>query len=242
MSQMRVSVAMAVYNGEKYIQEQVDSILGQLGPQDELIISYDRSTDNTKKIIDEYAQNDSRVRVIENENPGVQNNFNNAVMECRGEYIFLSDQDDLWLEGKIECVLSAFRKTGAALVVHDGYFTDEFLEPFGQTIFEVYGTNDNPIRNIIKCTYWGCCMAFRADMREIICPFPNRHKVGHDLWLGVLAGMHGKIARVNICLIKHRIHGKNVTTSRRSLPVIVRHRLALLSQLVKREWKIHSAQ
>ena len=240
MRKIRASVAMAVYNGEQYIREQIDSILEQLGPKDELVISYDKSTDATKEIIDDYEKNDHRVRVIENNHPGIQNNFNNAVMACQGEYIFLSDQDDFWLDGKVDRVLSEFQKTGADLVVHDGYFTNDKLEPLGRTMFEIYGTSDSPVRNIVKCTYWGCCMAFRATMRKTVCPFPNRHKVGHDLWIGVLAGIHGKIARVNTCLIKHRIHGNNATTSRRRLPTIIQHRLTLLSQLVQRECSIHS--
>ena len=238
MGEVRASVAMAVYNGEEYIRQQIDSILKQLGAEDELVISYDRSTDSTKAIIDGYACQDARVRVLENENPGVQNNFNNAVMACRGDYIFLSDQDDLWLDGKVEAVLSAFGQTGADLVVHDGFFADGALNVFGETIFTVYGTYNSPIRNIVKCNFWGCCMAFRSELRKIVCPFPNKHKVGHDLWIGIMTGFHGKIARVDDCLIKHRIHGNNVTTARRPLLTVLVHRLALLGQIFIREWAL----
>ena len=167
---IRASVAMAVYNGEKYIRQQIDSILDCMSPEDELVISYDCSTDSTRQIIDGYAAADSRVRVIDNDNPGVQNNFNNAVLACRGEYIFLADQDDVWLPGKIDHVVEVFRSTGADVVIHDGYITDENLNVQPGSFFQNGSTCNGPIRNIIRCHFWGCCMAFRASLRGIVCP------------------------------------------------------------------------
>lgn len=238
-SEIRASVAMAVYNGEKYIREQIDSIVDCMGENDELVISYDRSTDGTRAIIDGYAASDSRIRVIDNQKPGVQNNFNNAVMASRGKYIFLSDQDDLWLPGKIDKVVACFETTGADVVVHDGYMADENMNPQPETIFQQYGTYNSPIRNIIKCNYWGCCMAFRSSLREIVCPFPSVGKVGHDLWIGVLAGFYGRIARVDECLMKHRLHGGNVSAEhRRPLPQIAKHRMHLIHQLSIRAWQL----
>lgn len=235
MTEVRASVAMAVYNGEKYIKEQVDSILERMGAQDELVISYDRSTDGTRKIIDDYAVADERVRVVENQNPGVQNNFTNAVMNCRGAYIFLADQDDIWIGDKINIVVDAFEKTGADLVVHDGYVGDGNLNILPDTLFDRFGTYNHPILNIIKCTFWGCCMAFRREVCQWVCPFPSEGKVGHDLWLGVIVGFRGKIVRVPDCLMIHRLHGNNVTTDhRRPLMVIVKHRLKLIQLLLKR--------
>lgn len=234
MSEVRASVAMAVYNGERYITEQVDSILERMGPDDELVISYDRSTDATRQIIDAYAEADSRVRVVDNHNPGVQNNFTNAVMNCRGKYIFLSDQDDIWIGDKINVVVDTFEKTGADLVVHDGYMADGQLNPLPGTMFDRYGRYNGPIRNIIKCTFWGCCMAFRSGVRDWVCPFPSEGKVGHDLWLGVQVGFRGKIVRVEECLMMHRLHGDNVTTEkRRALPVIIKHRAKLIQLLIR---------
>ena len=230
---------MAVYNGEPYLRQQADSILERMGPDDELVISCDRSTDSTRQIAEEYAAGDRRVRVLDNEHPGVQNNFNNAVMACRGKYIFLSDQDDLWTGDKINLVAAVFEATGADIVVHDGYMADGELKPLPRTIFERYGTYNNPLRNIIKCNFWGCCMAFRASLRPIVCPFPSEGGLGHDLWIGVLGGMYGKIARCPECFILHRLHSGNVTADkRRALPVIVRHRLNLIRQLRRRKHEL----
>ena len=228
---------MAVYNGEKYLRQQTDSILERMGPDDELVISCDRSSDATRQIAGEYAAKDERVRVLENEHPGVQNNFNNAVTACRGTYIFLADQDDLWVGDKINRVIEVFESTGADIVVHDGRMADENLNPLpGGTIFEQYGTYNSPLRNIVKCTFWGCCMAFRASLRPVVCPFPSEGKLGHDLWIGVLGGMYGKIARCGECFLLHRLHGGNVTADRRrALPVILRHRICLIKNLRRRK-------
>lgn len=237
MSNVRASVAMAVYNGEKYICEQIDSILQQLGPLDELVISYDRSQDGTKAIIDDYAGRDSRVRVLENRNPGVQNNFNNAVLACEGTYIFLSDQDDVWVAGKLQRMLEVFEETDADMVTHDAYIVDENLAKTGKTLTGETGTATGPVHNIIKGTFWGCCMAFHTRLRPLVCPFPNKNAVGHDIWIGILAGFYGKVVRIPDLLLLHRIHGNNVTVSRRKLTVVARHRISLVGYLCARAIK-----
>ena len=236
---IRASVAMAVYNGEKYICQQIDSILVQLEEKDELVISYDKSSDNTWQIIQGYAQRDPRVRVVENPyGGGVQNNFTSAVLSCRGRYIFLSDQDDMWYDNKIATVVSAFETTGADLVVHDGYMTDAELNIQEGTIFQRYGTYNNPLLNIVKQNFWGCCMAFRREIRELVCPFPNKGGVGHDIWIGILMGFSGKIVRLHECLIAHRVHGNNVTAPKtRPFFVVLEHRLWLLYFLIKKLWQ-----
>lgn len=94
-----ISVCMATYNGEEYIKEQLESILCQLGEMDEIIISDDGSTDNTLNIIESY--NDSRIKIhINTGKHGFVYNFENALQKAKGEYIFLSDQDDIWLPEK----------------------------------------------------------------------------------------------------------------------------------------------
>ena len=117
-----ISVAMATYNGEKYIKEQLDSILKQLNNNDEIIISDDGSTDNTINIINSY--NDKRIRIIEGPHKSVKQNFANAISNCKGKYIFLSDQDDIWLDYKVDTVLKVFETTNCTCVVHDAQVFD----------------------------------------------------------------------------------------------------------------------
>ena len=236
---IRTSVAMAVYNGEKYIHQQIDTILVQLKENDELVISYDKSSDATWEIIQDYARRDSRVRVVENPyGGGVQNNFTSAVLACRGQYIFLADQDDVWYENKIATVVREFEATGADLVVHDGYMTDADLNIQEGTIFQRFGTYNNPLLNIVKQNFWGCCMAFRAEARKLVCPFPNKGGVGHDIWVGILMGFAGKIVRIHECLIAHRLHGNNVTAPKtRPFFTVLKHRLWLLRYLIEKGWE-----
>lgn len=94
-----ISVCMAAYNGEKYIKEQLLSILKQIGPNDEVVISDDGSKDRTKDIVD--SLNDKRIRYVENKNKhGFTHNFENALQIAQGDYIFLADQDDIWRDDK----------------------------------------------------------------------------------------------------------------------------------------------
>lgn len=237
--QIRASVAMAVYCGEEYIRQQIDSILPMLSHEDELVISYDKSSDSTWDIIKEYEAADERVRVVENSKPGVQNNFTNAVTNCRGRYIFLADQDDVWTGDKINTMVKLMREENAIIAMHDGYFADKELNPYDKTIFETYGTYNGAFRNFVKCTYWGCCMAFDARLVPLLCPFPNKHKVGHDLWIGVFGAKYGKIVRCGEKFILHRIHGDNESTEkRRAMYKVIGHRLALLGYIIGRRIKL----
>ena len=102
---MKISVCMAAYKGEKYIASQINSILSQLSDKDELIVSDDEPSGDTERIVKEFAKNDPRVRYIEGPSKGVIKNFENAIKAATGDVIFLSDQDDIWCEGKVEKVL-----------------------------------------------------------------------------------------------------------------------------------------
>ena len=102
----RISVAMAVYNGERFLKEQLDSVLTQLEPQDELIASYDVSKDGTWELLQRYRAEFPQLRVIENQHPGVNGNFNNAIAASTGDYIFICDQDDRWAPDKVEKTLA----------------------------------------------------------------------------------------------------------------------------------------
>ena len=110
-----ISVCMATYNGEKYIREQVESILCQLGPEDEIVISDDGSKDHTIQMVDSL---DKRIKVFLNEGKhGVVPNFENALKHSSGDYIFFSDQDDIWSPDKVERCLHALEDSD--LVVHN---------------------------------------------------------------------------------------------------------------------------
>ncbi|MBO4360373.1 MAG: glycosyltransferase [Eubacteriaceae bacterium] len=233
---VRASVAMAVYNGEKYLREQLDSIVCQLGSDDELVISYDRSDDGTLDIIEGYAASDGRVRVVMNPSSGITGNFENALGHCLGEYIFISDQDDVWAEDKIEKVMECFSATGADMVVHNGVHTDEDLNPVTDSFFEIYPIVDRGlVKNIIMARVSGCTTAFTRRIRDLIVPIPRIQDYDH--WNLCIAQAAGKVAYLDEELILHRLHSQNATMpdgQRRPLKTIIRSRWGLITNLIKR--------
>jgi glycosyltransferase involved in cell wall biosynthesis len=194
-----ISVVLAAYKGEKYIGAQVESIISQLGENDELIVSDDFPTGDTRKAIADLIENDKRIIYLNGPGRGVIANFEFAISKARGDYIFLSDQDDVWLDGKINTVLKEFCN-GSVLVLHNAFITDGDLHKTGQTAFEINNTKKGFFRNIIKNSYQGCCMAFRSEMKKYILPFPKKIPM-HDQWIGL----------INEPLILYRRHGGNVT-------------------------------
>lgn len=211
-----VSIAMAVCNGEKYLPEQIDSILAQFEGCDELIISYDPSTDGTYQLIKEYEERDSRVRVVKNRehSKGLVSNFENALRNCSNEIIFYSDQDDVWLPGKIDKMVSCFADNNVTVAIHDAKLTDERLRVTCESTFKLRGGSTNFWKNIVRLSYIGCCMAFRANMLPVVLPLPTK-KRSHDWWTGSICACYGKMAMIDKPLLLHRMHTSNSTPKKR---------------------------
>ena len=235
MSNIRVSVAMATYNGEKYIKEQINSILKNLEQDDELVISDDGSKDNTIRIIQEYQKEDSRVKLFEGPKKGVKQNFANAIEKSNGEYIFLADQDDVWNDNKVKEVLKVFEEKGVTLVIHNCEIVNENLEKTDKTFFEFRNSGKGIIKNIWKNTYIGCCIAFRASMKDKILPIPNDIEM-HDQWIGIINEKYGKSYFLDECLIKYRRHGDNVSKMKHyGLGKMIRNRAVFLYRFISLE-------
>ena len=233
----KVSVAMAVYNGEEYMRVQIDSILEQLQPQDELIASYDQCADRSWEILCEYQQKDARVKPIRNAHPGIIGNFQNAMEHATGDYIFICDQDDKWLPGKRDKVVAALEKSGADMVIHNGVNTDGQLKPIQEPFFTIWRIGNGKIKNLLKSRYSGCCMAFTARMKQFVLPIPPK-VFGYDRWLGLAAEYFGRIEYLEDVLLLHRLHGDNATqTSSSSLGKLISSRVYLLWQLILRGWR-----
>lgn len=211
---IRVSAAMAVYNGEAYLTEQVASILSQLGPNDELVLSLDPSSDQSEQIIRRFLKNDRRIVFVKGPGQGVVKNFENAIRHTHGAYIFLSDQDDVWTQDKLSCCLDALQKDGVTAVIHDAYVTDESLHVQQESatggVF-----HSGAFRNIVRNRYTGCCMAFKRELLSVVLPFPANLPM-HDQWIGLLAGRVGHVAYINKPLIYYRRHGHTATGREKS--------------------------
>ena len=232
-----ISVAMAVYNGAQYIEEQLDSILCQIDDNDEIIISYDKSQDNTWSIIKDYENKYCNVHVVENDDPGVFGNFENAIKNSTKDYIFITDQDDCWAQDKKKEVLACFERTGCDMVIHNGYHIDSKGIVISEDFFSMYGIKPSLINNYIKPRYSGCCTAFTREFSNIILPIPK--SVGaYDHWIGMTGELMGKTVFLDKKLLYHRLHDNNVTpTSKRPLKVIVSARFHLACWLAARALK-----
>lgn len=229
-----ISVCMATYNGERFLEEQMRSILDQLGSTDELIISDDGSTDNTVEIIKSFQ--DNRIRFFTGNYKNVIKNFENALSKARGDIIFLADQDDVWLEAKVNKVKSLL--TAYDLVVTDSYIVDERLRIIHPSFFEHFNSKKGILKNVLKSTYFGSCMAFRASLLKFALPFPDTKEIGHDLWLGLVGEMTGKVIFVKDPMIQYRRHGETFTAagtgkSGRSLITKMKGRMIMFSEIIQ---------
>ena len=205
------SVAMAFYNGAKYIDEQIRSILDNMEETDELIISVDDASDGSETILKNWVQNDQRIRMIKGPGKGVVKNFENAIRHCNGDIIYLSDQDDIWKPDKVEKVNYAFSNPEVKAVLHDAEIVDENGVATGAaSLFSIRGSRAGILKNLLKNSYVGCCMAFRKELIPIICPIPNEMYM-HDYWIGTAAEYMGKVCFLDKPLIGYRRHSSNVT-------------------------------
>ena len=209
-----ISVAMATYNGEKYIKEQMDSIINQLNTDDEIVISDDGSTDKTIEIIKSYK--DKRIAIYEGPKNGVKQNFANAISKCKGKYIFLADQDDIWLDNKINIVLRIFAEKKCQCVIHDAIvFDSSSNEIIYDSFYKFRNSRSGIFKNIIKNSYIGCCMAFNSSIKNKILPIPNNIEM-HDQWIGILCEKYGKSIFINDILLKYRRHNNNVSSMKKN--------------------------
>lgn len=208
MTPLRISVCMATYNGEKYILEQLNSILSQLGNNDEVIISDDSSSDNTLELIK--SINDKRIKLFaHNHYRNPVYNFQHALRQASGDVIFLSDQDDIWMENKVSVVMKALEKVD--VVVSDCKIVDDDLNILTESYFKHKKSRTGLLRNLISNTYLGCCMAFNRKVLEKALPFPAKLPM-HDIWLGFISELFFKTEFINQPLILHRRHVSNTST------------------------------
>lgn len=227
---MKISVALAAYKGEQYIAEQLDSILCQLGEDDEIIVSDDFPGGKTREAVSEI--HDKRIRYIEGPGKGVIKNFENALNACTGDVIFLSDQDDVWLPGKVEKIAAEIRN-GADLVLHDAAVTDGALNITCPSYFAVRGSNASFAKNLIKNSFVGCCMAFTRKVMTESLPFPEKLPM-HDWWIALVALKKGyKTVLLPEILLKWRRHGENVTGGKTSARQKITWRLRMLLSVAR---------
>ncbi len=210
---MRISIALATYNGAHYLQAQLDSLLAQVRLPDEVVIIDDCSRDETLSIIRRFADI-APFRVIWSQNHrnlGYGGNFNKALSKTTGDLVFICDQDDVWLPNKTLVMLRVFEANPkAVLIIHDLEFCTKNLAPIGQTKLERMSMGSDIQRDYVV----GMATAIRGSFLRLCLPIPSLPGVVHDRWLHDCAlAVRGKLV-MNDVLAMYRRHGSNATATR----------------------------
>lgn len=233
-----VSVVMASYNGEQFIEQQIASILKQLDDDSELIISDNNSTDRTVDIIQSFKS--SKIKLFKCPEKNVIANFENGLKQASGEIIFLSDQDDIWLDNKVTIVQQYLIKYD--LVMTDSIVVGENLQPVYNSFYALTNAGKGLFKNLYKNSYQGSNMAFKKKILDIALPFPGKIPM-HDIWIGFVGELFYKTIFIKDALSLYRRHSNNASSStvKSTYGFItkVRFRLQLLSKLpllIKRKY------
>lgn len=211
-----ISIALTAYNGQKYIEEQLNSILNQTIQNFEIVICDDCSTDNTWNIIEQYATKDSRIRSYRNEkNLGFVKNFEKAISLCGGDYIALSDQDDIWTPNHLEVL---FKNIGDySIACGDAELVNEEGVSWGYKLSEIDRVDVLPQNEIDRAyrllffgnPYQGASMLIKREFLEYALPIPDTNC--HDIWFATLACFKGGLKFVDEVITYYRQHDNNAT-------------------------------
>lgn len=222
---MKISIAMATYNGAPFLQEQLDSFLEQTRLPDELVVCDDASTDSTLEVLHRFAHSAPfAVRYQRNErNLGSTRNFERAISLCRGEVIYLADQDDIWNRHKIERILGEFDDPEVDMVFSDADVVDATGRFLGYRLWDAVsftrsrrncwisgGALDTQLQ---RRAVTGATMAFRAEFRKVVSPIPSAWV--HDAWISMLVSAMSNTTFVSEPLINYRQHCRNQIGARR---------------------------
>lgn len=222
MNDIKLSICIVTFNGEAYIRQQIESILDNVRGCNnyEIIICDDCSLDSTALIIKEFATCNPKINLLVNSKRlGLIKNIEYALNNAKGDLIFLSDQDDVWLSNKLQTFLIELAYQD--LVISDAFITDSELKIIHDSYYGIIKPNSSILLNIYKSRYLGCCMAFRRSLLKYALPFPGNLD-GHDLWLGLIARMlNFRISFISNKTLLYRRHMKNSSQFSSSRPILI---------------------
>jgi glycosyltransferase involved in cell wall biosynthesis len=216
MDRPTVSVCMATYNGARFLGRQLESILTELGPGDEVVVVDDCSRDDTPGIIE--AVGDPRIRwQVNDANRREAFSFGRAMGLARNEVIFLSDQDDVWIPGRVARMTEALLDSGAWVVATNFAWMNDAEETLDVRIDGVRAADSRRhLKNVLdiflgRTNYYGCAMAFRRELNRILLPIPAMVE-SHDLWVALAGNLLRKNVHLEEETLRKRQHGGNVTS------------------------------
>lgn len=214
-----ISVAMATFNGVRFLATQLDSILNQSHQNIEVVIGDDGSTDGTLAVLDQYAGHYSNVTYYVNEKRlGYVHNFEQVIAACRGDYIALADQDDLWEPDKLKILLaligarSAIFSDASLMDAEGRIYADSYMRHARKNASDVDDLEHYIFENLTQ----GCTLLFTRELKNQILPFED-HTPGHDWLIGLVARSGGGLGYVSQPLVRYRQHQNNVTGVRGAL-------------------------
>lgn len=235
---MKYSVCLCCYNGEKYIEDQVRSIINNMRILEhgswEIIVSDDCSSDDTIKIL--RALNCENLKIVEGPCLGPSANFQNVILQAVGDICILSDQDDYWLENRMQRLLAL--NIHENIVVSNAYICDENLSKSQYLASDIFPRNSGGLRNFVKNSYTGAFIAGPRSFFVSAMPFPKTDFVLYDWWLGLIFALDRRPITFDVIpTILYRRHLNTVTNinDKRKLTIrAILSRFVLLFLLVKR--------
>jgi glycosyltransferase involved in cell wall biosynthesis len=204
---MKTSVCVATFNGSEFISEQLHSILVQLEDDDEVVISDDGSVDGTVEII--CGCRDPRIRVVDGPGKGIIPNILNAISHASGDIIFLADQDDIWLPGRVEFALKAHEKykvVAVDLEIFGGHARSGSY--FSNVVPPVRGS----LSSLVRSSHPGCAISFSASLRATILDMPNYIPM-HDWGIVVIGVIEKSFFFIQKPLVRYRRHTNTLSSS-----------------------------
>lgn len=219
MQNLKVSIALCTYNGEEFLQEQLESFSAQTRIPDEVVVGDDCSTDRTVDILEKWAKTAPfPVHIVKRDkNVGYAENFSQIILKCTGDIIFPSDQDDVWLPEKLETMARAFEDNPDVGVMYCGRtLIDQDGNPLSEHVTELYRIY-HPNDSSIILADWGnehpdfagCMSAIRRSVIEILFPVPKPW--AHDTWVFTMAPLYTQLKTLRVPLMRFRRHTTNAS-------------------------------
>jgi len=214
-----IGVAMTTYNGDLYVEKQIDSILRQTVKPDVIVISDDASTDRTQEIIDRYAVKNQNIKIhLQPGNVGFTKNFETAISLCNTDIILISDQDNIWDSAKIQtCADFLKQNPGAGLCYHDAHLIlsdDRRIEYTFRDLFPgIYPLENYRAKKMLMDVTFanpGFTLAFDGRLRKRIIPFPDFRVCSYDWWINVAAFFLYQPVPIDASLMYFRLHDRQV--------------------------------
>ena len=235
-----VSICMATFNGEAFLEKQLISIFHQMTVNDELILVDDCSTDNTVDIAEALIKQFTiTATIIRNgANKGHVGTFEKAIEMANGQIIVMSDQDDLWPLGRLDAIKHSLTASDIKLIAGKSQLIDKcdrfIRNPEIHKIYSLknYGTIFGLVLMFFgRQGYYGCAMAFKKEFKKVLLPFPS-FVYAHDIWIAICANVFGCVGHLDRVVVNRRVHNNNTSLRTNSIAKKILFRLKFVALII----------